>query len=185
MLQQIDSQAFRASEIANRLLDLAGSDGDLHETVGIGEVVEETLALFGPQIRNRGIRLETRIVADGLAVVGNRGRLQQVLLNLLWNAVEAMPDGGSLEVSVGRQGTEAFIEVRDSGKGISEENLSRIFDPFFTTKRGGGGTGLGLSVSYGIVEEHGGRLKVESRSGTGARFTVRLPTVAATVRKVG
>ncbi|MCZ6670573.1 MAG: ATP-binding protein, partial [Acidobacteria bacterium] len=115
----------------------------------------------------------------------NRGRLQQVLLNLLWNAVEAMPDGGSLEVSVGRQGTEAFIEVRDSGKGISEENLSRIFDPFFTTKRGGGGTGLGLSVSYGIVEEHGGRLKVESRSGTGARFTVRLPTVAATVRKVG
>ncbi|MEE8111207.1 MAG: ATP-binding protein [Acidobacteriota bacterium] len=185
MLQQIDSQAFRASEIANRLLDLAGSDGDLHETVGIGEVVEETLALFGPQIRNRGIRLETRIVADGLAVVGNRGRLQQVLLNLLWNAVEAMPDGGSLEVSVGRQGTEAFIEVRDSGKGISRENLSRIFDPFFTTKRGGGGTGLGLSVSYGIVEEHGGRLKVESRSGTGARFTVRLPTVAATARKVG
>jgi signal transduction histidine kinase len=184
MLKQIEAQAFRASEIANRLLDLARSDGDLHEIVPVNSLVRETLALFGPQVRGKRIEIEADL-AELPDLIGNRGRLQQVLLNLLWNAVDAMPDGGRIDVSTRRRGREVCIAVRDSGVGIPAEVLPRLYDPFFSTKRRRGGTGLGLSVSYGIVEEHGGRFEVDSEPGGGTDFRVYLPCVTARARQAG
>ncbi|HAV76884.1 MAG TPA: hypothetical protein DCX53_05960, partial [Anaerolineae bacterium] len=109
----------------------------------------------------------------------DENQMKQVLLNLVHNALQAMPDGGQMEItttekqSVGRQGV--MVSVKDTGVGISSENQTRIFEPFFTTKSGQGGTGLGLSVTYGIVTEHGGEIDVTSQPGDGAVFKVWLP----------
>ncbi|MBI4161186.1 MAG: PAS domain S-box protein [Acidobacteria bacterium] len=184
MLRQIESQAFRASQIANRLLDLARADGDLHEVVEVNPLVRETLALFAPQVRGREIRIEAELEAIP-EVVGHRGRLQQVLLNLLWNAVDALPAGGRIRVSTHRFPGEVRLSVRDDGVGIPPEHLSRVFDPFFSTKQSRGGTGLGLSVSFGIVREHGGRIEAESDPGSGSCFHVCLPYLRERARRAG
>jgi len=139
--------------------------------------VTETLGLFEPHLRGRRIDLVRRIEGPLYRVNGNRGRLQQVLMNLLLNAVDAMPDGGRVTVSARGASGRVQIEVGDTGCGISAEHLDRIYDPFFTTKPRGQGTGLGLSVSYGIVKEHSGTLSAESSPGEGARFVVSLPAV--------
>jgi signal transduction histidine kinase len=105
-------------------------------------------------------------------------QIEQVLINLVTNAVQAMPDGGTLDVSLKEHEDNLAITMRDSGVGIPEENVVRIFDPFFTTKPEGEGTGLGLSVSHGIVSRHRGRIDVESEVGIGTTFTVTLPLQA-------
>jgi signal transduction histidine kinase len=110
-------------------------------------------------------------------VRGNRQELQQVLLNLIINAVQAMPAGGDLTVTATQDKDKWInITVQDTGIGIAEEHLTHIFDPFFTTKEVGQGTGLGLSVSYGIINKHGGRITVDSTKGKGCKFTVIIPT---------
>ena len=107
---------------------------------------------------------------------GNHQGLQQVFLNLITNAVHAMQDGGDLTIRADlAEGDKIKVEFEDTGTGISEENLSNIFDPFFTTKDVGRGTGLGLSVSYGIIKKHGGQISVKSRLGRGTTFTIFLP----------
>ena len=107
---------------------------------------------------------------------GNRQGLQQVFLNLIVNAVQAMPDGGELTVEAEEDKNRRItVRVQDTGGGIPPEHLTHIFDPFFTTKKVGQGTGLGLSVSYGIIKKHGGRIDVDSRPGKGSTFTVIMP----------
>jgi signal transduction histidine kinase len=104
-------------------------------------------------------------------------RLQRVLMNMIMNAVHAMENGGELNITAGQaEKEEFFFQIRDTGKGISPENITRIFDPFFTTKGVGQGTGLGLSVSHGIIEQHGGRIYVASEPEKGTTFTVFLPS---------
>jgi len=119
------------------------------------------------------------------AVPCDGAQIQQVLLNLLLNAAEATPEGRGghvrIETRAEREGRSAAIAVSDTGEGIPPENLARIFDPFFTTKPEGKGVGLGLAVSYGIVEAHGGEIEVESKIGVGTTFTVRLPLTAPVV----
>ena len=111
----------------------------------------------------------------------DENQIKQVLLNLVHNALQAMPDGGEMEIKtaalqkVGRDGV--MVSVRDTGVGIPLENQSRIFEPFFTTKANRGGTGLGLSVTYGIISDHGGEIEMVSQPGTGSTFTVWLPKV--------
>ena len=112
---------------------------------------------------------------DALPVDADAGQIQQVLVNLAINARDAMPEGGRLTLRAGRSGGEAFAEVEDTGEGIDATTRSRIFEPFFTTRRG---TGLGLSVAYGIVDQHGGRIDVSSSPGSGSRFRVVLPLLA-------
>jgi two-component system NtrC family sensor kinase len=107
--------------------------------------------------------------------LGDENQLQQVFLNILLNAYQAMPDGGRLIITSQVSSGEVQAVFEDTGMGIAEEDQKRIFDPFFTTKDVGEGTGLGLSISYGIVEQHGGTIEVESQVGEGSRFTVRLP----------
>jgi hypothetical protein len=177
VLKKIEQQAFRAAGIASSLLNFSRQrDGD-YQSLEVGDMVRETLELFEPHIRGRRIEL-VRAVEEGLPPVhGNRGRLQQVLMNLLLNAADAMPDGGVLTLAARAAAGRVRIEVADTGVGISPEHLDRIYDPFFTTKPRGKGTGLGLSVSYGIVKEHAGTLAAESAPGEGSRFVVSLPVL--------
>ena len=117
-------------------------------------------------------------LSDNLPKVsGHKGKLQQVFLNLLINARDAVDEEGEIKVSTVAQDDRALIEVTDDGMGIAEEDVLRIFDPFFTTKGRGKGTGLGLSVSYGIVQEHQGEIHVESHPGSYTRFRVELPAM--------
>jgi signal transduction histidine kinase len=113
--------------------------------------------------------------ADLPTVIGSENKIQQVLFNLILNARDAMPSGGWLTLKTFVDGRDVVVEVSDTGLGIPEADLPRIFDPFFTTKDVGQGTGLGLAVSYGIVQEHGGSIRASSSRGQGSRFEVRLP----------
>jgi signal transduction histidine kinase len=112
---------------------------------------------------------------------GNADKLQQVFLNLFLNAKDAMPRGGHLRVTTWTEDSRVRIEIRDTGVGISPEHLPRIYDPFFTTKAPGGGTGLGLAVSYGIINEHSGKISAESRPGFGTRFEMEFPVLRKAV----
>ncbi len=175
ILKKIEQQAFRAAGIAASLLNFSRQrDGD-YQLLDVAGMVAETLELLEPHLRGRKIELQRRVDGALPPVNGNRGRLQQVLMNLLLNAVDAMPRGGSVAVVVRAASGRVRIEVADTGVGIPAEHLDRIYDPFFTTKPRGQGTGLGLSVSYGIVKEHAGTLTAESNPGEGSRFIVSLP----------
>jgi len=179
ILKKIEQQAFRAASIASSLLNFSRQrDGD-YQALDISDMVTETLDLFQAHLRGRRIDLLRRTGQENLSANGNRGRLQQVLMNLLLNAVDAMPGGGTLTVSARGENGRVQIEVADTGCGIAPEHMDRIYDPFFTTKPRGQGTGLGLSVSYGIVKEHAGTLSVESAPGEGSRFLISLPAVDA------
>jgi PAS domain S-box-containing protein len=183
-LRKIEQQAFRASDIASSLLNFSRQgDGD-HQQINLDRLVAETLQLFEPHLKGRPIRLTQQIDAHLPGVSGNRGRIQQVLMNLLLNAVDAMPDGGDLTIEAGARSGRVNIEVSDTGVGIPREHLEKIYDPFFTTKPRGKGTGLGLSLTYGIIKEHAGTLTVDSRTGRGSRFTVSLPAAAQERRVV-
>ncbi len=174
-LEKIEIQSRRASNIANSLLNLARSDQAIFESLSLNEMVQEVVRLFEPQIRGRGIEFEARLDPDLPRLRGHRGKLQQVLLNLLLNARDAVDEGGRVEITTYRRGARAVLEVTDDGVGIAEEDLPRIFDPFFTTKGRGRGTGLGLSISYGIIREHEGEIVVESSPGEFTRFRVEIP----------
>jgi two-component system NtrC family sensor kinase len=177
ILEKIESQSRRASSIANSLLNFARPERSTFEELSVNDTVLEVVRLFEPQIRGRGIRVETSLAESLPAVHGHKGKLQQVLLNLLLNARDAVEEGGKVVVSTSLRGGAVSVEVLDDGVGIAEEDLPRIFDPFFTTKGSGKGTGLGLSISYGIVREHDGEMSVESSPGEWTRFRVELPAV--------
>jgi two-component system NtrC family sensor kinase len=127
-------------------------------------------------MREAGARLETQLAEAVPRVAGEARALNQVFLNLLKNATEALEGtGGVIRVCLGREGSWVVIEVRDDGPGIPPETRERLFEPFFSTKGAGGGTGLGLSICRRIVSEHGGSIRVDSSNGAGTSFTVRLP----------
>ncbi len=139
-------------------------------------VIDDTLKLVRNQIMLSGIQVEKDISPEVPPISGDRKSLQQVFLNLFINAIQAMPGGGSLRIDVqAGDGHSLRIDVRDTGVGIDPNNLPHIFDPFYTTKEVGRGTGLGLSVTYGIVEKHGGHIEAHSQKGEGTVFTITLP----------
>lgn len=176
MLNDILTQAVRASEIVKNLLDFSRSNRAIIEDLDITQLLRETIQISENQIAVNNVKLRVDLATDLPVVRGNRQALQQVFINLLTNAVHAMPSGGDLLVrAVTESHRKIVIDVRDTGSGISEEHLPYIFDPFFTTKEVGKGTGLGLSVSYGIINKHGGRITVDSTPGKGSTFTVVLP----------
>ena len=168
----------RASKITTGMLSYARPTGDRREAMDLVTLVEDVLVLCEKDLQRYRVRVETRFDGRPAAVV-NSGQVQQVLLNLIVNARQAMPNGGNLTISVGSDREFAEISVRDTGAGIPAEKLRRIFEPFFTTKQadeqGQGGTGLGLSLAKDVMESHGGRLRVESAVGTGTTFTLKFP----------
>jgi signal transduction histidine kinase len=177
LIQDIMVQAERASEIVKGLLDFSRSEHPEFEPLDISAVIQDTLKLVRNQLALSGIHVEQELPVELPAILGDRKSLQQVFLNLFINAIQAMLDGGTLYLRAypAEDGQWLKIEVRDTGVGIDPNHLPRIFDPFYTTKQVGRGTGLGLSVTYGIVEKHGGRIEVQSQTGQGATFTVILP----------
>jgi hypothetical protein len=129
------------------------------------------------QLESSKVRVRKELAEDLPAVRGSESRLQQVFFNLVLNAKDAMPSGGWLTLRAYADGDTVVAEVADTGHGIRREDVKRIYDPFFTTKGVGRGTGLGLAVSYGILQEHGGAVFVESTPGQGTTFQVALPAV--------
>lgn len=177
LIQDILVQSERASEIVKGLLDFSRSEHPEFEPLDIAPVVHDTLKLVRNQLTLSGIQVEEDFPPGLPPFQGDRKSLQQVFLNLFINAIQAMLDGGTLTLKAypAEDGQWLKVEVIDTGVGIDPEHLPRIFDPFYTTKQVGRGTGLGLSVTYGIVEKHGGHIEVESQRGKGSTFTVILP----------
>src|SRR5215472_2623009 len=177
IIEKIVKQTFRASEIVNNLLNFSRTGAGEAANVDVNKVVEDTLALVLHPLKTSQIQV-VKNLSEGLpAVRGSANKLQQVFLNLFLNARDAMPSGGMLEVRTAAHNGSVEIEVADTGAGISREHIHRIFDPFFTTKASGRGTGLGLSVSYGIIKEHAGKIDVRSTPGKGTSFHVEFPAV--------
>lgn len=178
-LAQIVSETSRVGRIVSDLLAFSRRSSPHRAPADLNEIVRTTLSLIQHKLRLGNITLEEHLAAAALELPCDKSQLQQVMLNLALNAAEAMQGkgGGKLEVETGRSenGDSLFVRVADSGEGIAPENLGRIFDPFFTTKPEGKGVGLGLAVSYGIVQAHGGEIEVKSRVGEGTAFTVTLP----------
>jgi len=181
LLLKVRRQAERATNIVNNLLNFSRT-GDASEftELDISRVLDDTLQLLEPQLRGNRIEIVRDYDPDSPVVFGNAGKLQQVFTNLLLNARDAIPAGGSIRIStIPAEDHSLTIEVSDSGMGIAPENVAKIYDPFYTTKGVGRGTGLGLAVSYGIVQEHSGHISVESNPGRGTAFRITLPTAHA------
>ncbi len=177
VLDKITQQSFRAAEIANGLLNFSRTSTTEFRSTDLNQVIRDTLSLLAHQFKTAQILVDLDLADELPAIHGNPGKLQQVFLNLLLNAKDAMPGGGRLRIATLLNGhVEAVIS--DSGSGIAPEHLKRIYDPFFTTKNllgGKRGTGLGLSVSYGIIQEHAGKIHVESAVGSGTTFHLEFP----------
>jgi two-component system, NtrC family, sensor kinase len=180
-IEVIKSETLRASQVVKDLLAFARRSEPLREPLDLNGVVQRTLRLRGYQLTSNRINVETDLAAELSSVVGDARQLQQVCLNLMTNAIQAMATlgaGGTLFVSTRREGPHVVLEMRDTGPGIPEPARAHIFEPFFTTKGEGEGTGLGLSVSYGIITAHGGTIDVPTTSGAGSTFRVMLPAAA-------
>ncbi|MCD6519203.1 MAG: PAS domain S-box protein [Anaerolineae bacterium] len=178
-LQHILTGARDAAEAVRRLQSLYRQSEDTSDFVPVrlDDVVSEALALTRPHWKDdaqrRGVTIEVHTeLHNPPAVMGNPSELHRVLTNLIVNAIEAMPSGGALTISTGQEGNWSYVEVRDTGTGMDEEQLARIFEPFFSTKKS---SGLGLTVSLNIVKRHGGTIQVRSTPGEGSAFLVRLP----------
>jgi two-component system NtrC family sensor kinase len=177
LYQDAMDQADRTSEIVKNLLEFSRASHPRQEEVDLEELVDNTARLLNNEIKLHAIKFTKQVQARLPRVRLDKGGIQQVLLNLFMNSVQAMDRGGELTVKIGpaEDSREARIDVIDNGPGIPPEYLGQIFDPFFTTKKEGVGTGLGLSVSYNIIKKNNGRLEVESQPGQGTRFSIFLP----------
>jgi PAS domain S-box-containing protein len=180
LLEKITAQTFRASEIVNNLLNFSRTSATEFSAIDLNKIITDTLALLEHQLKTSRVKVETSLYPELPMIHGNAGKLQQVFLNLFLNAKDAMAGkGGTLSITT-LNGDSVQVNIRDSGAGIEPENINKIYDPFFTTKnvpREGQsrGTGLGLSVTYGIIQEHAGKIRVESQAGQGTTFQLEFP----------
>jgi PAS domain S-box-containing protein len=175
ILEKIEKQTFRAAEIINSLLNFSRMSSSEFKAVDINQLISDSLAFLDHQLGLSHIKVESDLEESLPPIYGNTGKLQQVFVNLFLNARDAMPSGGELAIHTGMNESMVIVDISDTGDGIPRENLKKIFDPFFTTKSIGKGTGLGLAVTYGIIQEHGGKIFVDSDTGRGTRFTLKLP----------
>ena len=174
--QKIHAATQRASLIIENLLKLARPQSTRMRVVDLQAMLEETLALLAHEMTLQKITLRKEFQPDLPRVHGNPDLLQQVVTNLILNARNAMPQGGRLTVATRTTEAEQVeIQLSDTGVGISPENLSKMFVPFFTTMPVGRGIGLGLAISYSIIQQHQGTIEVESQEGKGSTFIIRLP----------
>lgn len=187
--QIIARQCQKMTQIIRQLLDFSRRGGQPAARTDARALAQDTLAMVAPLVRKQGVMARLEDASDDTCVDVPYHQLQQALINLVINSLQAMPDGGDLQISVGRAravhpgknappADHVVLSVKDTGTGMSPEVAERVFEPFFTTKEVGQGTGLGLSVTYGIVEDHGGWVVVQSEVGRGACFTIYLPAVA-------
>lgn len=175
LLEKIHRQTSRASSIVNNLLNFSRVSDARFVPVDLNRVLDDTIQLLEAQLRNTEIEVVRNYSTHLPFTPGNAAKLQQVFMNLILNARDAMPKGGRLEIATIAELDSIVISFRDTGLGIAADHLARIYDPFFTTKQIGKGTGLGLAVSYGIIRDHGGHISVESQLGDGTTFQITLP----------
>ena len=173
-LQTILGETRRCGDIVRRLLEFSRESPPHKEWSAINRLLDQTLALLEHQALFQDVRILRRYRDDLPETLLDPNQIEQVLMNIMLNAGQAMGGQGELELATGCGGGWLQVGIRDTGCGIPEENLKKIFDPFFTTKEHFG-TGLGLSVSYGIIQNHGGTIEVTSKVGSGTLFTIRLP----------
>ena len=175
-------QTDKAARIVKNLLEFARQSEPEMRMLDINEVLKQSIAITAHAAELRNIKMAINLNSEIPGIEGDSDKLQQVFINMIINAIHAMPDGGELTIAARpvKDGNFVEIEISDTGCGIPEENIKKLFDPFFSTKETGEGTGLGLSVSLGIVERHGGSIDVRSKVNEGSAFTIKLP-----VKKIG
>jgi signal transduction histidine kinase len=178
-LETVMREALRARDVVRRLLDFARQSESTRARASLNEVVEDVVALSKHLIHTSGIELKIELEQNLPWILMDANQMKQVLINLVHNSLQAMPDGGEMEIKTSYASRHnrdwITVSVQDTGVGIPQLEQARIFEPFYTTKGNQGGTGLGLSVTYGIITDHGGQIDVVSQPGAGAKFTVWLP----------
>ena len=183
ILEMALSETFRLSELLRKMLSFSKPDEEQKQPVDINLVLDEILLLVKKQLQENSIKISSSF-AEGLEkVYASKNQLRQVFLNMISNARDAMPEGGILTIRTRTNREKIQIDVIDTGVGIREEHLDKIFDAFFTTKEGTKGVGLGLSVCYGFIKEHGGDIRVSSQRGEGTTFSITLPKYRESVRQ--
>ncbi len=180
-LATIVTQVERITKVMNQLLAFARRRTPERRAIDFGAIVEDSLEMFQERFSHSRIAVEKTIAPSLPPIRADRDQLMQVLINLVMNSLQAMPNGGRLRLSLVREGNDARLDVADTGYGMSEEIRLKAFDPFFTTKEFGKGTGLGLTVVKGILEEHGGTITLESVVEHGTTFRIRLPLDGAEI----
>jgi two-component system NtrC family sensor kinase len=179
ILEMALSETVRLSDLLRKMLSFSKPDQEQRRPVDINTVIDEILLLHEKQLRENDIHIISTF-ADGLDQVNaSKDQLRQVFLNIVANGRDAMPNGGTLTVTTSGDGENVIIEITDTGMGIKEEHMDKIFDSFFTTKGEIKGVGLGLSVCYGFIKDHGGDIVVKSQEGTGTTFSITLPVFSA------
>jgi len=178
-LQEVIKQTMRCRDIVKGLLQFSRQEEGKTEYVRVNDILNNTLSLIEKQALFHNIEVIKNLDAELPYILGDNSQLQQVFINVILNAVQAMKEIGTLTINTShdKNNDMVVIEISDTGCGIPEEMIDRIFDPFFTTKEVGEGTGLGLSIAYGIVTKHHGRMRVKSKVGEGSTFTIKIPVV--------
>jgi len=169
------SETIRLSDLLRKMLSLSRPDQIEREPVDMNEVLDEILLLHKKQLQERNIRISSTFSPGIGKIYASKDQLRQVFLNMISNSRDAMPEGGIFSVKTKSGKGNVYIEISDTGTGVKEERLGKIFDAFYTTKDSVKGVGLGLSVCYGVIREHGGEIKVESELGSGTTFIITLP----------
>lgn len=186
LIEGVIAEVDRIDRTVDGLLSLTRRVEFKPEKIALGEIIDHTLLLTGTQARNQTVHIEWASPSPSPCVMGDVSRLKQLFLNLVLNALQAMPDGGHLCLSMKEKAGASSMEgassrkhievsINDTGPGIAQENIDKIFDPFFTTRQGG--TGLGLPISYSIARQHGGEMEIRSREGEGTSVIVRFPLI--------
>ena len=183
----METETDRCSKIVASLLTFSRRSPVSVGPVSVNEILDRSIVLARHRLELGNITLATRIPDDLPAISGDTNQLQQCLLHLIFNAVDAMPNGGTLTLSVASEPNPrtVVIQVTDTGHGIHEEDMGHLFEPFFTTKQEGHGIGLGLSTTYGIIDRHGGSLTAASQPGRGTTFEIRLAAQASIINSHG
>jgi two-component system NtrC family sensor kinase len=174
------SETVRLTELLRKMLSFSKPDQEEKRSTDINTILDEIILLYEKQMSEHSIRIRSSFAKNLGQVKASKNQLRQVFLNVISNARDAMPEGGTLSVRTKADHDNIHIEISDTGVGIERENLNKIFDAFFTTKDSVKDAGLGLSVCYGFVKDHGGDLKVRSKLGSGTTFTIILPVYKKT-----
>jgi two-component system NtrC family sensor kinase len=174
-LGKMETELTRSSRLIRNLLDFSRQSPPALREINVNDVLERAIDLAAFSAEPKGIKIEKELSPSLPLVMADSDQLQQVSINLIMNAIQAMPKGGTLTLRTSAGDDQLKIEVQDTGQGISKENMRKLFTPFFTTKEKGKGVGLGLAVAYGIIQRHHGRIEVQSKEGEGTTFTIYLP----------
>jgi len=176
-LSLMSKELERCGNIISGLLSFSRESSREFKSIDLNELLGQVITLTRHKMELQNIQVSTKFFPGALVVKGDGNQLQQCFLNLLFNAIEAMPGGGRLSIHsrLDSSRSNALVTIKDTGCGIAKDNLDHIFDPFFTTKEEGEGTGLGLPIVYGVVKAHKGSIEVNSQHGEGASFILTLP----------